>query len=206
MKTRTKILTAACVAIAIGGLGLAGASYAHGFKGEGRYGGHHGEYSEDHGPGHHARHHGEHGEYGGMGHHSGRHGARGMGRGMGRHMGRGFESLFEAYDSDGNGRLTQAEVDAARTDRLAAFDKDGDRKLTLKEYEALWLDAMRERMVDRFQDLDNDGDAAVTAEEFAAPYAGLVARRDRNGDGEISRDDFGPRGHGMRRGRPDDDD
>ena len=51
-------------------------------------------------------------------------------------------------------------------DRLAEFDADNDGSLTLEEYQALWLDAMRERMVDRFQAHDDDGDAIVTVEEF----------------------------------------
>ena len=53
-----------------------------------------------------------------------------------------------------------------RSSRLAAFDQNNDGRLTLEEYQAMWLDAMRERMVDRFQAHDDDGDAVVTVEEF----------------------------------------
>ena len=59
------------------------------------------------------------------------------------------ERLFEAFDANQDGTLTQAEVDQARQAKLAEFDADGDGSLSLEEYQALWLDAMRERMVDR---------------------------------------------------------
>ena len=75
-------------------------------------------------------------------------------------------SLFEAFDANQDGTLTQAEIDQARQAKLTEFDRDGDGSLTLEEYQALWMDAMRERMVDRFQAHDDDGDGMVTAEEF----------------------------------------
>ncbi|MSU89526.1 hypothetical protein GE300_07845 [Rhodobacteraceae bacterium 2CG4] len=100
----------------------------------------------------------------------------------------------EQFDTDADGNITQQEIDAARAAQLAEFDADGDGALTLQEYEALWLDAMRERMVDRFQAHDDDGDGSVTAEEFGEEFAGIVARRDRNGDGVLNADDMQRRG------------
>lgn len=99
-------------------------------------------------------------------------------------------SMLESFDGNGDGQLTQAEIDAARADRVAEFDANGDGQLTLEEYEALWLDAMRERMVDRFQQLDDDGDAIVTTEEFVDPYSSAVSRMDQNDDGVLSIDDM----------------
>lgn len=171
MKTSTKTVIAAGAAVLIGGLAVAGVSQAHGWK-EGRgYGGHH-----------YGSHHDGYGK-------KGRHGAR------------HFERLLETYDSNEDGKLTQAEIDTVRAERLARFDSNNDGSLTLQEYEALWLDAMRERMVDRFQSHDDDGDGQVTAEEFGERFSRMVARRDRDGDGEITREDF----RRDRRGRDDDD-
>lgn len=170
MKTRTKTIAAVTGLVLLGGLGAAGASYADNWRGG--HGGYYGEHHRGHGMGH-----------GGM-FGDDDHGSR-----MGRH----FMGMFDTFDTNGDGKLTQDEIDQERAKRLAAFDADGDGKLTLKEYEALWLDAMRERMVDRFQSHDDDGDGFVTVAEFSHPYDKVVRLMDRNGDGAISRDDMGPR-------------
>lgn len=136
----------------------------------------------------------------GPGHHRGGH--HGGGPGGGPHGAR----MIEQFDVNQDGTVTQVEIDQVRQERLAAFDTDNNGSLSLEEYQALWLDAMHARMVDRFQELDEDGDAIVTVEEFVGPFDSMVERMDRNGDGAISKDD-------RRRGRhhrgpddgPDDD-
>ena len=135
----------------------------------------------------------------GRGYHHAHHGGDWGGRG-----GRGAraERMFEQFDTNQDGTVTQAEIDEMRQSRLAEFDADNDGNLTLEEYQALWMDAMRERMVDRFQALDDDGDAIVTVEEFVEPYSATVRRLDRNDDGELTRDDLRRRHH---RDRDDDD-
>lgn len=140
------------------------------------------------------RHHGEHhGGQGMRGHHGNGHAGRG---GRIRIM-----EMIETYDADGDGSVSQVEIDDWRADRLREFDTDGDGQLSLDEYQALWLDAMRERMVDRFQSHDDDGDGQVTIEEFGERSAHLVMMRDRNEDGVLNLDDM-PRG---RHGDPRDD-
>jgi Ca2+-binding EF-hand superfamily protein len=100
------------------------------------------------------------------------------------------EPLLVRFDRNNDGQLTQAEVDQVRRDRFAQFDTDQDSKLTLQEYQALWLDAMRRRMVEEFQALDDDGNAAVTTEEFLVPFGKLVQRLDTNNDGTLTRDEL----------------
>lgn len=112
-----------------------------------------------------------------------------------RRNGPSLDGMLEQFDTNGDGGITQAEIDAVRSARLAEFDADGDGQLTLAEYEALWLDAMRERMVDRFQSHDDDGDAVITIAEFGERSANIVDRRDRNDDGVLNADDMrGDRG------------
>lgn len=119
-----------------------------------------------------------------------------------RHGGRAM-LLFEQFDVNEDGRLTQAEIDEVRRSRLTEFDQNGDGSLSLEEYQALWLDAMRERMVRAFQRHDRDGDALVTVEEFSRPFDRAVSRFDRDGDGVLTLDEV--RRRGDRRGDRDDD-
>jgi len=99
------------------------------------------------------------------------------------------EALIEKFDTDGNGIVTQEEIDAVRAAELAEYDADGDGNLSLEEYQAYWLDRFYERMVDAFQELDADGDGEITDAEFNAGFANIVARLDANGDGGLNADD-----------------
>lgn len=135
---------------------------------------------------------------GGHGYHAGGHHGGGPGWRAGR-----AERLFERFDVNQDGTITQVEIDEMRSSRLAEFDEDGDGSLTLEEYQVLWMDAMRPRMVRGFQRLDTDGDAVVTVEEFVEPFDSMVRRLDRNDDGEITQDDLRRRPRDRDRGDSD---
>ena len=94
--------------------------------------------------------------------------------------------MFDADDEDADGRLTQAEIDTARNERLAAHDADGDGNLSLDEFAGLWHETTRPLTVRAFQMLDTDGDAVVTRAEYDRPLAGIVKRLDRDGYGSLS--------------------
>jgi len=125
-------------------------------------------------------------QYAGYGHHKGGHG---WGRHGGGHGKRAVMMMLERFDADGDGKLTQSEIDQGLVEYMANFDSNQDKTLSLGEFEALWLDFMRERMVDRFQYLDADGDASVTLEEFQDPFSRMVESFDRNDDGKLGPDD-----------------
>jgi Ca2+-binding EF-hand superfamily protein len=124
----------------------------------------------------------------------------GMGHGMGHGMGRMAmaQQLMERYDADKDGKVTQAEIDQNRTDWQKEFDADKNGTLSLEEFQNLWLKARHEDMVREFQFFDRDGNAQITLDEYKGPLANIVADRDRNGDGALSREDRPQRGEGWR--------
>lgn len=111
--------------------------------------------------------------------------------------GGGPRHLLQRYDANKDGKISQQEIDANRTEWHARFDADKNGSLSLKEFEALWLEAHRQEMIREFQRLDPNGDAALTLDEYKEPLSRIVANRDRNGDGVLSREDR--RGEGMHR-------
>lgn len=100
--------------------------------------------------------------------------------------------MFERFDTDGDGAVTRAEIDALRMQAFESADADGDGMLNAEEL-AAWQDARRAeraaaRMRARLDRLDSDGDGLVSAEELAAsgPPAAMFDRMDADGDGAIT--------------------
>jgi len=198
-RSTTRILTATAIA-GIGLVGLAAVSLADG-DGPSRWrmhdGGQYGMGGSGMGG------HGMGGHGGGQG--GGYGGGHGGGHGGGYGGGPGMHDMLLGFDANDDGKLSQEEIDQGRANQLKKFDKNGDGTLNLAEYEALWLDAKRERMVDRFQGHDADGDGKVTREEFGARFAGMVKFMDTNGDGVLDESDMRRRHGGDGKGRMHDD-
>ena len=120
-----------------------------------------------------------------------------------------IHNLMEIFDTDANGVVTQAEIDAVRAGELAEYDANGDGQLNLEEYTAYWTARMLERIVDAFQQLDANGDGNVTMEEWNAGIGTIVARLDQDGDAALGPTDMpqhamdGERGPHAGRGGPD---
>jgi Ca2+-binding EF-hand superfamily protein len=130
----------------------------------------------------------------------GRHGS-GFGGPMGMMAGgpgMGPGAMFEEFDADGDGKLTQAEIDAGAKSRFAEADADKQGGVTIQEFEPWFWKQHREMMVRAFQFLDRDGDGSITEAEVTVLTGKAVERMDRNGDGALSREDRGRRGEGRR--------
>ena len=118
---------------------------------------------------------------GGAGHFG--HGMHFLGKG---NFGSFAADLFESVDADGDGTVSQAEIDQTLDDHLAAHDANTDGILTLEEFTILWQETTQPITVRVFQTLDRDGDAMVTRDEVDRLLAYIVDRLDRDGDGAFS--------------------
>ena len=141
-------------------------------------------------------------------------GARfGMMHGHGGPGGPIVREMLADVDANSDGALSQEEIDAAVDSRFAEFDANADDSLSLDEFQALWAEITRPLAVRAFQFLDPNGDAAVAKSELADRFGSAVARFDQNDDGVLDRNDHrragwrghGPRGPGMDRDGPQDD-
>lgn len=111
----------------------------------------------------------------------------------GGHGGPRGEMLFRTFDTDKDGAITAAEINSETERRISSNDANGDGALSLQEFEVVWMEMMRNRMVDAFQRFDDDGDGVITKAEVDEKTSWMLSRMDRNGDGKITREEQRPR-------------
>ncbi len=110
------------------------------------------------------------------------------------------QEMMKEVDTNGDGSISQDEINVAIDARFTAFDADKNGSLSLEEFEALWADITKPMAVRTFQFLDPNGDAAISKSELNDRFGNVVSRFDKNGDGALSPDDRphrpGMHGHG----------
>ncbi len=115
-----------------------------------------------------------------------------MGAGM-RGQGPFLMLEFDAIDTDKDGKITVAELDAHRAAAVVGTDANNDGKLSAEELAAQDLRMMTERANTRaarmIETLDTDGDSLLSAAEMAArPMPDRIFDRlDADGDGAITK-------------------
>lgn len=114
--------------------------------------------------------------------------------------------FMENWDIDADGRVTLAEAESRRGDVFASFDADEDGALRGPEYDLFdqaraqdqqgqghgkgnGYGAADEGMARAFNDTNSDG--AVGRDEFLARTAAWLQMMDRDGDGAVTKGDFG---------------
>ena len=58
-------------------------------------------------------------------------------------QGGGAQRMLEMFDRNGDGEVTEAEIEAVRADRFAGADADGDGTLGLEEFQTIWTEMTR---------------------------------------------------------------
>ena len=119
----------------------------------------------------------EHGEHGG-------HLLRGLGPLLGGHIDRAIQTLFDEFDADADGGLTESEVPAFVWQRLLdkGLDTNADSTITLEEIEAFGIAKRQER----FNELDVNEDGILDSDELSKLAWNRLQNADRDGDGGLS--------------------
>ena len=119
-------------------------------------------------------------------------GNRGGWEGRGDHV--------KAMDTDGNGTLTRAEVDAFALAKAAEMDMNKDGAVTVAEMKAHREAQRAKREADRLARMDTNKDGKVSVDEIAEMRSGWFMKRDADGNGELSTEELSHRGHHGKRG------
>ncbi|MFY0690661.1 MAG: calcium-binding protein [Paracoccaceae bacterium] len=109
----------------------------------------------------------------------------------------GGRANFDAIDTDGNGELSQEELQNRGQARFAAADANSDGLLSKQELIARAEERMQERLTRRIDKMmerrDANGDGLLSAEELTPPpdrAAGRFERMDEDQSGGISKEEF----------------
>jgi Ca2+-binding EF-hand superfamily protein len=105
---------------------------------------------------------------------------------------RRVEVEFKALDADSDGKLTKAEVDAARGKPMLLLIADANKDGAVTKEELAKSYARRGGRVSEriFAALDADKDGKISAAEWQAAGERRFARLDRNKDGDVTTDDL----------------
>ncbi len=108
---------------------------------------------------------------------------------MGERMPRA-ERMFERIDTDKDGQITQADMQAFAAARFARMDANSDGTVTPDERKASRMAHRESRKADRFARMDANGDGSVSMDEMKAARGARAERRfgklDANADGVLS--------------------
>lgn len=120
-------------------------------------------------------------------------GERRMGRGGG--MGGQIALHFDEIDTDGNGALSEAEIEAHKTARFNAADTNGDGALSAEElaaqHEAKQAERSAQRLSKMIEKHDKDGDGALSLDEMGSDRSSkMFERLDKDDNDEISKEEL----------------
>ena len=98
--------------------------------------------------------------------------------------------MIEEMDTNHDGKVTQAEIEAFEAARAAEIDANHDGKITADELQAFHEKERAKREAAMLARMDTNGDGVVSVQEYEAAQTWRLARLDRNGDGTIDEQDL----------------
>lgn len=102
------------------------------------------------------------------------------------------ERLIELLDTDGDGRVSLAEIMAEHERLFAAADLDGDGTLSVDEFRRRGRLFQSLGTTTLFDMLDANGDQMLSADEINRPSQRWFGRYDSDGDGTMTADEITP--------------
>lgn len=105
-----------------------------------------------------------------------------------------FDHMLKKMDTDGDGKISSAEFQAAAAARFAAIDTQGANRITAEQIANSKLARERsEKFAERaVKKIGSDG--AITKDQYLAAAQARFAKFDKNGDGYVTPDEM-PAGH-----------
>ncbi|NOD48430.1 MULTISPECIES: EF-hand domain-containing protein [unclassified Ruegeria] len=99
---------------------------------------------------------------------------------------------FQELDADGDGQVTQQEMEAHRTARFTQADTDGDGQLSLDEMQAAAQKKASDRVAKMFEKNDANKDGFLSQDELPKPRRAdkMFDRMDADNSGGISEQEF----------------
>jgi hypothetical protein len=98
----------------------------------------------------------------------------------------GMMRMFDRFDTNEDGKVTRAEIEALIGGRVTDFDKDGTAGLSEAEFTQLFVSMMKDRIERRFSRLDANDDGVIDAAELQKPATRMIRWIDEDGDDAVS--------------------
>ncbi len=107
-------------------------------------------------------------------------------------LAKGPRATFQELDADGDGQVTQAEIETHRNQKFTAADTDGDGQLSVEEMQAAAQTKANERVTKMFEKHDANADGFLSEDELPKPRraAKMFERIDADGNGSISEQEY----------------
>ena len=114
------------------------------------------------------------------------------------HQLRHAERMTRLFDTDSDGKITLAEINADQARMFTALDVDGDKSMSVDEIRRRGRSLQIFRTTTLFDLLDTDGDGKLSVAEVQAPSKRWFKRYDKNANGIMEAEEIP---EGRRRGR-----
>ena len=107
-------------------------------------------------------------------------------------LAKGPRATFQELDADGDGQVTQAEIETHRNQKFTAADTDGDGQLSVEEMQAAAQTKANERVTKMFEKHDANADGFLSEDELPKPRRAskMFERIDADGNGSISEQEY----------------